>query len=81
MKLATALKGIVPKQLGRQIALKEEEWDEKIGTQVKGRQILVMILDWYQESEKYVEFLNITHLHQLQLTGDDVATFIWKWDE
>ena len=40
-----------------------------------------MILDWHQENEKDVEFLNITHLHQLQLTGDDVATFIWKWDE
>ena len=52
IKLATALKGIVPRQLGRQIALKEEEWDEKVGTQVKGRQILVVILDWYQENEK-----------------------------
>ena len=41
----------------------------------------IVILQWHQESEKDDEFLNITHLHQLQLVNDDVATIIWECHE
>ena len=45
----------------------EENLMDKHGTQFKGRQILVLLLKWFQEREKDFDLLSITHLNQLEL--------------
>ena len=59
IKFAVALTKILPNNLKRKIALMEEKWTDHHGTQFKGRQILVLLLRWFQESEKDADFLNI----------------------
>ena len=59
----------------------EEKWVDRNGAQFKGRQILVLLLQWFQESEKDFDFLNITHLNQHELKNDDIEAFLDKWEE
>ena len=81
IKFAVALKKICPKVLTRRITVMEEKWVDRHCTQFKGRQILVLLLQWFQESEKDFDFLNITHLNQLELKNDDIEAFLDKWEE
>ena len=81
IKFAVALKNICPKVLTRRIAVMEDKWVDRHSTQFKGRQILVLLLQWFQESEKDFDFLNITHLNQLELKNDDIEAFLDKWEE
>ncbi len=51
----------------RRVIVIEGEWMDKHGAQFKGRQILVLLLKWFQEREKDFDLLSITHLNQLEL--------------
>ncbi len=81
IKFAVALKKILPNNLKRKIALMEEKLTDHHGTQFQGRQILVLLLRWFQESEKDADFLNITHLNQIELKNYDIEAFLDKWEE
>ena len=71
-----------PKVLTRRITVLEEKWVDRHSTQFKGRQILVLLLlQWFQVSAKDFDFLNITHLNQLELKNDDIEAFLDKWEE
>ncbi len=67
IKVAVALKKICPNVLTRRVTALEENLMDKHGTQFKGRQILVLLLKWFQEREKDFDLLSITHLNQLEL--------------
>ena len=81
IKFAVALKQICLKVLTRRVTVLEETWVDNHGAQFKGRQILVLLLQWFQESEKDYDFLNITRLNQLELKNDDIEAFLDKWEE
>ncbi len=81
IKFAVALKQICLKVLTRRVTVLEETWVDNHGAQFKGIQILVLLLQWFQESEKDYDFLNITHLNQLELNNGDIEAFLDKWEE
>ncbi len=81
IKFAVALKKILPTVLKRRVTLMEEKWMDNHDTQMKGRQILVILFKWFQENEKDADFLTLSHLNGVELKNDDIEAFLDKWDE
>ena len=60
---------------------KERALELTNGKQLRGRQILCMIIDHYQINANDKDYKNITDLNNVSLRGDDVLGFITKWDD
>ncbi len=63
IKLAIALKKIFPGILKNRVQLIEEKWIDRYGTQIKGRQLLVVLFKWFKENEQDADYLTTSHLH------------------
>ena len=81
IKLASALKPVLPKRLNILVTQKERNLELTYGKPLRGRQILCMIIDHYQINGSDKDYKNISDLNNVILRGDDVFGFITKWDD
>ena len=80
IKPASALKGVLTKVWNLLVTQKERTLELTTGKPLRGRQILCMIVDHYQINKHDKFYKNITYLNNVTLRGDDVPSFIIKWD-
>ena len=78
-KILSSLSRVARGDLGRQI-INYKESEAAAGRAVRGRQVLLMFEHYFKTNEEAGSLYSVEDLLKVQLSGDDLATFIHNWE-
>ena len=78
-KILSALSRVAKGDLARQI-INFKESEATVNRAVRGRQVLLMFEHYFKTNEEAGSLYSIEDLLKVQLSGDDLSTFIHNWE-
>ena len=78
-KILSALSRVAKGDLARQI-INFKESEATANRAVRGRQVLLMFEHYFKTNEEAGSLYSIEDLLKVQLSGDDLSTFIHNWE-